>query len=337
MPKKCNGCGRFTNAAEGAKCTQCGNLYHKACVKIPNEAQAVSNWVCPECKAQTPRKNNTETPVRGERAEYSSVQVDPSHVESTELLNEIKLMRRDMQAFRSDFNSLRDGLSAVRSAVEGLGGRLDGMEARLDALESKHSQGNPDTITLLETIEQLRSQIHERDQESFYNDVEISGIPEEQGENVLHLATTVAEKLGVSCEERDLVSVERAGMRRALSGAEAAPLRPRPLVIRLARHQLRDAFLQAARVRRGATTAGMGLKASPTTFYVNERLSKHNKMLFFEAREKARTHCWKYAWTRDGRIFVRQETGKSAFRVRSQLDLKKIFGSELPAAKSVFH
>ncbi|GBP08984.1 hypothetical protein EVAR_78342_1 [Eumeta japonica] len=54
--------------------------------------------------------------------------------------------------------------------------------------------------------------------------VEITGLPETNNENPVHLAIVVAQKLGVEMESRDIVSVERVGVRRMANegGSEGA-------------------------------------------------------------------------------------------------------------------
>lgn len=99
--------------------------------------------------------------------------------------------------------------------------------------------------------------------------------------------------------------------------------------MRLARRVLRDQLLKEARVRRGVTTEGVGLPGSPRRFYVNERLTRVNRMLFRKARECKENCGWRYAWTRDGKIYVRQRSGVSEpkHRIYNENDLMRVFGA----------
>ncbi|XP_045541400.1 uncharacterized protein LOC123722877 [Papilio machaon] len=183
-------------------------------------------------------------------------------------------------------------------------------------------------LLVINTIADLRIQLNDRDQELLLNDVEIAGLPEERNENVLHLVSVVAVKLGLTLEDRDIVHAERQGaVRRNRGDGEGAPQQPRPLVVRLARRAQRDALLRAARVRRGLTTADMNIAGTPRKFYVNERLTRNNRQLFGKTREAASRLQWKYVWTKGGRIFTRKEEGKAIERISSEEDIKKIFGS----------
>ncbi|CAG4942921.1 unnamed protein product [Parnassius apollo] len=61
------------------------------------------------------------------------------------------------------------------------------------------------------TITQLKLDLQDREQEMLSNDVEIAGIPEVRNENLMHVTFTVAKKLTVEIEDRDIVSVKRVG------------------------------------------------------------------------------------------------------------------------------
>ncbi|CAG5037141.1 unnamed protein product [Parnassius apollo] len=73
----------------------------------------------------------------------------------------------------------------------------------LESQEQYGSQGFKIEILKLEsTVNQLQADLNDRDQELLANDVELSGIPEESGENPTHLVLSVVTKLGVHLEER---------------------------------------------------------------------------------------------------------------------------------------
>ncbi|XP_075991862.1 uncharacterized protein LOC142987171 [Anticarsia gemmatalis] len=112
-------------------------------------------------------------------------------------------------------------------------------------------------------------------------------------------------------EDRDIVSADRIGGRRidATSAAGEMEIRPRTVIVRLARRSLRDDLINGARVRRGATTADLNMAGAPRRFYVNERLTKLNRLLFRRARDAGQRAGWKYVWTRHGRILARRGPG----------------------------
>ncbi|XP_046976481.1 uncharacterized protein LOC124542596 [Vanessa cardui] len=231
------------------------------------------------------------------------------------LLEQIKLLRNELVAVTHEVSSFRQELMYLKNTMSEVGKRVDSIEIRLSRLEET-STSNPNT-GLLEEIAHLNSELNDRDQSCLTNDVEITGITERAGENLPHI-------LGCRIFCR-IVYVERSGPRPAhVENSER--LRPRPIVVRLARRALREQLLRAARVRRGADSSGFEIDKEPKRFYINERLTRANRFLFFKAREQGHKNGWRYVWTRGGRIYARRSKETAAHRIRSEDDLMTVFG-----------
>ncbi|KAL0869209.1 hypothetical protein ABMA27_007486 [Loxostege sticticalis] len=197
-----------------------------------------------------------------------------------------------------------------------VGARVDAVEARMEAVERRRAEAGPDDAEgLRRTVEELKLELNERDQEALLADLEIGQLPEQKGENPVHAVIVLATRLGVPLEERDVVFAERVGAPPAEAGGRA-----RRVVVRLARRHLRDELLRAARVRRAATAEGGG------RVFINERLTRSNRQLFHRVREECRRLEWRYSWTRRGRIFARKSDGAQVFQLRSPGDLERVFG-----------
>lgn len=304
-----------------------------------NESSRVlSSWCCPSCKPKKPKgdiADTPRTPLHGEDSDDEVLQsvaaAAPSPGlgdESSLLLVQFKEVREEIRTLRLELQSYRNEIAELKSAVSLSSTRLGNMETRVDSLEGKLGEFHLAPVKELElTVMNLRQELNERDQLALANDVEISNLPEEAGENASHLALLIGAKLNVKLEDRDLIYAERVGQKREASTILPGDKpRPRALVIRFTRRALRDEFLQAARVRREITSADLGPTGESRRFYVNERLSKHNRQVFFKARQLGREHNWKYIWTRSGIIYARQAQGKTAYRVTNLDNLNRIFG-----------
>ncbi|XP_063636101.1 uncharacterized protein LOC134806706 [Cydia splendana] len=257
--------------------------------------------------------------------------MDSTRVTDTQLLiTELRLFREELRAMSQQIHALRATLTSLTARIDGCDGRIDELCARVESLESRpRSNDSGANTSLAETVSQLRLELNDREQALLLNDIEISSVPESQGENAMHLVTTLGQKLGVELTEHDIVDATRVGHAPQLEeGVHGPAARPRPLVVRLARRAVRDRLLQAARVRRGVTTEGTGIPGRTCRFYVNERLTPHNRRLLYKARELKQQFSWRYVWTRDGKIFVRQQAGTSSprYRIRTEVDLERVFG-----------
>jgi uncharacterized protein YicC (UPF0701 family) len=115
--------------------------------------------VCPNCKKNARRGDNTLTPVKGICDTPPSTSVSPRSGDAVgrsadrdELRDrELALFMEEMREFRREMTQLRESLSA----------RLDGVERRLDALEQREAEAPAaDTERLERTIAELRIELN---------------------------------------------------------------------------------------------------------------------------------------------------------------------------------
>ncbi|CAK1546890.1 unnamed protein product [Leptosia nina] len=152
-------------------------------------------------------------------------------------------------------------------------------------------------------------------------------IPENSGENITHIVISLAQKVGFTLEERDIVSADRMGSRlqreiQHINDNTAQPFRSRTIVVKLTRKQLREDFLREARVHRGAVTSGTNVEGGVKRFYVNERLTRVNRQLFQMTRREAKTKNWRHVWTRGGRVYARRDQNSTLCKIRSESDVR---------------
>ena len=62
--------------------------------------------------------------------------------------------------------------------------------------------------------------------------------------------------------------------------------------------------------------------------FINENLTSFTKDLFYKANKLKREHGWKYIWTINGNIKLRQNEGCSVISVKDTNDLKKIVSKQ---------
>ncbi|KAJ0182142.1 hypothetical protein K1T71_002864 [Dendrolimus kikuchii] len=285
---KCAACGKFLSQTGAASCSGCPCMFHKVCVAIPDNGIVPKNWTCPECKKKIRKSDNTDTPVKGvcgtnspptissvpHLGSFSCIETQ-KHINLPEPLeeeSEIRAMRRELAEYMCE---IRNEMHVFRSSLAGIAQRFDGIEQRLVNLEQRQMDSGMKNIAELENAEALLA------------DLDIGCLPEENGENTVHIVTVVASKLGVTIESRDIVYAERIGTARSVAAATDAGRKARRVVVRLARRDLRDELLHAARVRRNLTTADMGFSGPSQRVFINERLTRTNRQLFHRVREES--------------------------------------------------
>ena len=173
--------------------------------------------------------------------------------------------------------------------------QLSHLTSRIEKVESESHEKDV-------KIKSLERDIDELQQYGRRNAVVISGLPESDGENTDSLAIDLArEKLKVHLEPHEISRSHRLGPPRIGNS------KPRNIVVKLAtyiRKRLYDA-------RRSLISTGI---------FISEHLTKYRGDLFYEARQLQKRGRVKHAWTSDGRILVRDHSGK-AFLIQSKVDL----------------
>lgn len=314
-------------------CSECSSLYHRSCVALGLGVE-VPDWNCGACRAALARARRPPTPETGFSAApegcLGAAQLNTTATNDTvesELAMELRLLREELRAMRCDIQCCRSEIGDLKSSITQCTTRLNVLDTKVALLEQNmaSSKSSTNLAELERVVAQLQSDINERDQALLSNDVELTNISEMPGENLPHLMLVVATSLGVKLEERDVISASRVGAHqlRVDDPAGPTPLRPRPIAVRLSNPALKKELLQGARVRRGATTTDLGLSTPPRRFYVNERLTKLNRILFRRAREAGRGNGWRFVWTKGGRIFARRDEGSPVRVIKCEEDVKK--------------
>jgi hypothetical protein len=331
---QCVACKKFLSPKDAATCAKCSKFFHTECVGIAGVVP--NNWACPECKAKIRKSDNSGTPVKslgeGQASAAAATSAGPAPRPPTKE-TELVALRRDLNQYMAEQRLFRE---EMRTSLLSMAKRMDTLEQRLDAVEKRAVEpmmvpGSAEVDELKRTVEHLQRELNDRDQDVLLADLDIGHVPEVRGENVVHTVAVLAAKLGVALDQRDIVFAERVGALDrggASAGAEdgGAASRPRRLIVRLARRQLRDELLRAARVRRTLTSADVDLPGPPRRIYFNERLTRSNRLLFHRAREEGGKRQWRFVWTKRGRVYARQSDGKQAYSIRSEADMERVFG-----------
>ncbi|KAL4719918.1 hypothetical protein ACJJTC_017320 [Scirpophaga incertulas] len=61
----CGACGKFLSSLGAVTCSTCPLKYHRACRALTDKSQISREWVCPNCKKNIHKGDNSHTPVKG--------------------------------------------------------------------------------------------------------------------------------------------------------------------------------------------------------------------------------------------------------------------------------
>lgn len=354
MTSKCNACGKAIQTLYYLTCVKCNKLYDIDCLGIGAQTFEQKTekfkdcWLCPQCVCSKPKQGNSSTPVRtttntvgcsdpnvnkvrGTRGVAKPLVTSPStqtSMEISDLMKEIKELRKEIIGVReqnSEISLLRKDVQDLKNELSFLNSSIT---TKFKVFQKQLEDRDIEIVNLKTTISGLQSSLNQQEQLSLRNDLEIQGVPEEKTENLTHILLTLSQKLNVDLQETDINNLTRAGPKPNSSSTRRAP---RPIVAQFVRKAKKDELISATRTRRNLTTESILPNVPSTKIYLNERLTKANRLLFREARTTATHYGFRYCWIRNGSIFVRKMDNNGpekspAFLIRSTKDLEEFVG-----------
>ncbi|KPJ15249.1 hypothetical protein RR48_09276 [Papilio machaon] len=260
---KCNGCGKFMShsGGGGAVCAKCKCAYHKQCVSL-GKCAVPKNWLCSNCCKPTSVRQDDSAGAHGPEGDTSSC-TTPEQCEGSpstndtilELTSKVELMFIEMKSLRKeikdeiskyhhDIKELLQEVKYCKANMEKMSDRMGELEGRVLALENTKCAHEDDQAMSTEIIK-LREELNEKEQEALLSDIEIIGIPEQKGENVVHIIKMLAAKVGEMLDEQDIVAAYRVGRTQTAPSGTSEDDRQhniRPIVVQCTRRTVRDRY-----------------------------------------------------------------------------------------------
>lgn len=333
----CAGCKTESKAVNYYTCcnTSCKDIYCSTCSKTPNlTASRQKTWICPSCCAKTKKTGDyTNSPIRSSNDSSScnvTIRSKPSPAaDNVETSNdELKVLTSELRRLNQLIGSLKDKLDEATLSLTKCHERLDELASasastddRLRKLEARDLE----IVELKSSVTMLNRELNTQAQYQLRNEIEIAGLPEAVNENLHHTVLLLSKKVGVDLDDRDIDWVTRVGPKKSPSTSEDKPNFPRPVVVRLLRRAKRDQLTKAAKSRRNLTSADVEIPGPALKVFINERLTKTNRLLFRDARALSKGKGFAHCWSTNGNIYVRQREGKPAKQIACQDDLERVF------------
>lgn len=129
----------------------------------------------------------------------------------------------------------------------------------------------------------------------------------------------IASCIGIHILPTDIEFAHRVQPRRPSAGNTKA----RAIVARFKQRSSKDAIVAAARRHKTLTTQIVGLDGD-TKIYINEHLTKENKILLKSCKIKAKEINYKYVWTKNCTIYIRKNEVSPSIPIMCEGDLNKI-------------
>ncbi|XP_013183606.1 uncharacterized protein LOC132902751 [Amyelois transitella] len=335
---KCAGCMKTIKDQNFVKCTSssCEKSFCSLCINITNlTADRKKLWKCPECCATSKKGgDNSLTPVRANNENVTTrKKSDSAGNELSQLTDQLRTLTQEFSSVKLNLEDLTRSLSYTNGRMDEIMSKIVETEGRIRYLEKRDLE-----VDILKAkINNLQNELNSQAQYNLSNEMEIVGIPENTNENLHHVVLLAARKVGVSLEENDIDWIARVGPKRPPVTAalpEDRLLAPRPVVVRLLRRTKRDQFLKASKSRKNLSSTDLDVLGSTRRVFFNERLTREGRLLFRDARARAKQQGYAFCWCNHSTIYIRQREGQGAVRISSKSDLDRVLPVQSPSGTS---
>lgn len=229
--------------------------------------------------------------------------------------DEIADIKKDLKTLKKDINKSLDmcfsDIEECKTNISQNTSALSSCEQDIDGLRSEN-------IQLKRSVEEFKRRVNVAEQYSRSNCLEITGVPEQQNENMMFLLRKIAAAMNFRLEDSMVDAVHR------LAKNPNKPAEPRGIIVKFCRRLDMEEMRSRARVKRSLSAAELGF-TSEGRVYVNLSLSRETRILWAAVQHFKKQNNFKYSWiTSAGKIFIRKEQGQPAIHVAEVLDLERI-------------
>lgn len=290
----CDHCNRHLHQVK-----KCSSLSASEILEITRNQGKI--WFCKPCKINRDKRksgiNNTPTnngindvnnPIR---SVVSTPILVPTNNSSAGTRRKISL--EDLyEIVESKFTDLDNEIRKLKSMVS------EYQTENRSLMEANVEMQNENAI-LREKLDLTNKNYEKLKQKSLEYDIEISGIEQQEDENL----NEISEKLFKALEiDSSKVCVRE--MYRINTGENESGLPP-PIMMKLYKMSDKELILKGKKGKTLDTTL-IYPKSEKHTIYIYEHLTNHYRYLFKKARDIKRSGAVKFAWYKDGNILIRK-------------------------------
>lgn len=227
-------------------------------------------------------------------------------------LQQITEIKNDMNTFKAEITKTVDNcfehVEDCKRSIKINSDTISEHNVTMDAIKNEN-------LKLRREIAYLKKKEAASDQYSRSNCLEITGVPESNSEDILHVVKLVASALNFKLEDCMIDAVHR------LSKNPYKPTEPRGIILKFCRRIDLEEMRRKSRVKRSLKATELGF-SSENNIYVNMSLTKTTWELWKEVQTFKKQRGYKYAWiTSVGKIFIRREEGQPATIITDVEDL----------------
>lgn len=203
---------------------------------------------------------------------------------------------------------IKESVVKTESKIESIAKDIEGLKNENEILKNENLKLNVGDLAYQNSV--MFKRLNELEQYTRRENVIISGIPAEKGENVRQIVKNVAAKLDVEMDDQDISTCHRLSNKKTPN-----------IVARLNNRDKKAEMIKQSKIKQlKAKTLGWQMDHQ---IFVRNHLTKYTSDLLFEAKRLRDEGCYKFAWENNTNVYIREDESSQAIKIEhhSQLDM----------------
>lgn len=185
------------------------------------------------------------------------------------------------------------------------------MKTNFEQIQAKQEELMEENLTLKKTVKDLQQHVFEVEQKSLDHNVEIAGVPETIEED--RVIPSLCGIINMPPPEVTQYSVKRSRV--------GAAGKIKSVFVQFESKRIRDEFLKCGKKSKPRVSQLTKNSSDTGAIYMNEELTPHYKLLFYNANKIRKDKQFKYLWVAEGKILLKKTDTSRITRVRNLEDL----------------
>ncbi|OWR49283.1 zinc finger DNA binding protein [Danaus plexippus plexippus] len=253
-----------------------------------------AKWKCPNCKISKKISQSSPQELIASQP-HSILNVDANSL---------------MSHFDERFNRLNSTIESFKTFI------TDELKKVTDTVKKWTER----IVNIESSVKSVNERIDNFEQWVRFSNIQINGIPQKKGENLINIVKLLAERSNFKlCPDTDIDFVTRVATKNDLDIKK-----PKPIIVKMQARYKKDDFLSSLRKLGSIKASDIGFPGVQNQIYVNDHLSTCNKALLREPKRLSKEKGYVYCWVRNCTIMVRRTDNSPVLHITSEESLKKI-------------
>lgn len=209
-------------------------------------------------------------------------------------------------------NDIFKKLEKMERAIEFMSNKFDELKKENEETRKLLKQQEKENKQLKHKIHDIEKTMEKLEWEKLENNIIINGVEkQEKEENTKEAVEKIIKKLKIREANISMKDCYRNDKQES------------QIIVKLNNKESKINILKARKEIGIIKTIDCGLKGKNNVIYINEQLTTRANKIFYYARQLKKENKIKYAWTRDGKIYIKHHESDEKVRICEEDDLNK--------------